>query len=81
MRPVLQDLQNGHIIKLQNMKTTIHKEVCPYCSKEINVSYGKQRCPECKKMINVFPDDTLVLRRLVDIGIGKFFNGIVKIFR
>lgn len=56
----------------------MHKEKCPYCEKEINVSYGEQKCPECGKLINVFPDDELILRRIINVSIGEFFKTLFK---
>jgi len=57
---------------------SINKEICPYCNKEINVGYGEQKCPKCRKLINVFPDDGLILRRLIYVCIGEFFKAIFK---
>ena len=52
----------------------IHTEVCPYCNQKIEVSYGEQKCSKCKKLINVYPDDTLILRRCINVGIGELFT-------
>lgn len=52
----------------------MHNERCPYCNKVIEVSYGEQKCPDCNKLINVYPDDTLILRRMINVGIGELFT-------
>jgi Zn finger protein HypA/HybF involved in hydrogenase expression len=56
----------------------MHNEKCPYCNKIIEVSYGEQKCPKCKKLINVFPDDGLILKRMISISIGEFFKCLFK---
>jgi len=56
----------------------IQKEICPYCRKEIDVSYGEQKCPKCRKLINVYPDDTLILRRCINVGISEFFKTLFQ---
>lgn len=45
-----------------------HNEICPWCHKEIQVSYGTTPCPKCKKPIRVFPDDELILKRMLGLA-------------
>jgi len=56
----------------------MHIEICPYCNQEIQVSYGIRPCPKCKKLINIYPDDTLILERCINVGIGEFFKTLFK---
>ena len=53
---------------------SIHSENCPYCNQKIGVSYGEQKCPKCHKLINVFPDDNLIIKRMVNYGIREFIK-------
>ncbi len=56
----------------------MNKEICPYCNQEIIVSYGTRPCPKCNKLINVYPDEKLILRRLINVGIGELFTKLFK---
>lgn len=53
-------------------------EICPYCNQKIEVSYGKRDCPKCNKPIIIYPDDSFILRRLINVGIGELFTKIFK---
>ena len=52
----------------------IHIEICPYCNQKIEVSYGTRPCPKCNKLINIFPDDSIILRRMINVGIAELFT-------
>ena len=56
----------------------IHLEICPYCNAKIEVSYGTFPCPKCHKLIHVYPDDTVILQRLIKLGLNEVLG---KIFR
>lgn len=54
----------------------IQTEVCPWCSATITVSCGRRPCPACSKAIDVFPDDTALLRRIVQLGIAELWGKV-----
>jgi len=53
-------------------------EICPYCNQKIEVSYGERLCPKCNKLIKVYPDDSIILRRIINVGIGELFAKIFE---
>jgi len=53
-------------------------EICPYCNQKIEVSYGTRPCPKCKKLIRVYPDDTFIIGRIINVSIREFFKILFK---
>ena len=61
---------------------TIVNEVCPWCRRKIQVSYGLRTCPKCHKGIRVFPDAEAAVGELVrislkEVGLGKLLKGLL----
>lgn len=53
-------------------------EICPYCNQQIKVSYGIRPCPKCEKLINIYPDDNLILKRLIHLTFKQILENIFK---
>ena len=55
-------------------------EVCPWCHREIKVSYGLQACPECSGSIRVYPDTDAALAVLAKLVLQQVgFSGLLKL--
>ena len=56
---------------------TVHNEVCPWCSKQIVVSYGTRPCPACKQLIRVYHDAEEGIREILRTALGELSLGTI----